>query len=113
MSYNSQLTFYKNSNFVNNSGTLGGGMALYDSSHLILKKQTNTSFVNNYVSDLGRGIFVSEPFIACDFSTYCFLYLNMIQALMQHYNKTKILFDVLYGGIVDYCLNTHEFHELF
>ena len=48
LSYNSQLTFHKNVNFINNSGTLRGGMSLYDSSHLILKEQTNISFVINY-----------------------------------------------------------------
>ena len=86
LSYNSQLTLYKNSNFVNNSGTFGGGMALYDSSHLILKEQTNISFVNNYASESGGGIFVSETIIARDFPTYFFfLNLKMIIALLQHY----------------------------
>ena len=32
---------------------------------------------------------------------------------MQHNNKAKISRDVLYGGIVDYCFNTHEFLEFF
>ena len=72
LSYNSQLTFSKNSKFVNNSGTLGGGMTLYDSSHLILKEQSNISFVNNYASELGGEIFVTKTIIACDFPTYCF-----------------------------------------
>ena len=117
LSYNSQLTFYKNSNFVNNSGTLGGGMALYDSSHLILKEQTNVSFVNNYASESGGGIFVSETIIARDFPTYCFFKFeddHSTNATLYFFNnKAEISGDVLYGGNVDYCLNAHEFFDFF
>ena len=113
LSYNSQLTFNKNANFVNNSGILGGGMALYDSSHLILKEQTNISFVNNYASESGGGIFVSETFIARDFPTFCFFRFEHDHStnakLYFLNNKAKISGDVLYGGNVDYCINGHEF----
>ena len=113
MSYNSQLTFYKNVHFINNSGTLGGVMALYDSSHLILKEQTNISFVNNYASELGGGTFVSETFIVCGIPTHCFLKLELNHStnvtLYFVNNKAKISGDVLYGGNVDYCVTTHEF----
>ena len=118
LSYNSQLTFYKNSNFVNNSGTLGGGMALYGSSHLILKEPTNISFVNNYASESGGGIFVLEAFIAREFiNTYCFFKHehdhSSTATLYFVNNKAIISGDVLYGGNVDYCLNGHDFLNLF
>ena len=117
LSYNSQLTFHENANFVNNSGTLGGGMALYDSSHLKMKEQTNISFVNNYASESGGGIFVSETTIARDFSTFCFFRFEHDHAtnakLYFLNNKAKISGDVLYGGNVDYCINGHEFLNIF
>ena len=117
LSYHSQLTFLKNCKFVNNSGTLGGGMALYDSSNLILKEQTNISFVNNYASESGGGIFVSEKILTHDIPTDCFFILesdHSTNATIYFVNNTaEISGDVLYGGNVDYCLNAHQFHHLF
>ena len=116
-SYNSHLTFEKDSKFVSNSGILGGGMALYDSSNLILKEQTNISFFNNYASESGGGIFVSEDIVAIDFPTYCFYKLepdhNINATLYFVNNKAEISGDVLYGGNVDYCLDAHAFDNLF
>ena len=116
-SYNSHLTFEKNSKFVNNSGVLGGGMALYDSSNLILKENTNISFDNNYASESGGGIFVSEDIVAGDFPSYCFFKLKpnrSINATLYFVNnKADISGDVLYGGNVDYCLDAHAFDDLF
>ena len=117
LSYTSQLKFHKKSNFVNNSGTLGGGMALYDSSYLILKEQTNISFVNNYASESGGGIFVSETAIGPGFINYCFFKLEFEDStnptLYFINNKAKISGDVLYGGNVDYCLNADHFLDFF
>ena len=117
LSYHSQLTFLKNCKFVNNSGTLGGGMALYDSSNLILKEQTNISFVNNYASESGGGIFVSEISINHDVPTFCFFILesdHSTNATLHFVNNTaEISGDVLYGGRVDTCLTAHQFHHLF
>ena len=117
LSYHSKLTFLKNCKFVNNSGTLGGGMALYDSSYLILKEQTNISFVNNYASESGGGIFVSEKILTHDIPTDCFFILesdHSTNATLYFVNNTaEISGDVLYGGNVDYCLNAHQFHRLF
>ena len=116
LSYRSYVTFLKNSKFVNNSGTLGGGMALYDSSYLILKEETNISFVNNYASESGGGIFVSEASINRNIPTSCFFILeyHSTNATLHFVDNTaEISGDVLYGGDVDYCLNAHQFHHLF
>ena len=117
LSYHSRLTFLKNCKFVNNSGTLGGGMALYDSTYLILKEQTNISFVNNYASESGGGIFVSEASINQDVPTFCFFILesdHSTNATLYFVNNTaEISGDVLYGGRVDTCLTAHQFHHLF
>ena len=116
LSYRSYVTFLKNCKFVNNSGTLGGGMALYDSSYLILKEETNISFVNNYASESGGGIFVSEASINRNIPTGCFFipeYHSTNATLHFVDNTAEISGDVLYGGDVDYCLTAHQFHHLF
>ena len=43
-----------------NSGVFGGGIALYDSSDLILKEHANISFSSNHASKSGGGIYVSQ-----------------------------------------------------
>ena len=117
LSYNSQLTFLKNSYFVNNLGILGGGMALYESSHLILKEQTNISFISNYASEFGGGIFVSETIITHNIRIDCFFktkYNHSNNITLYFINNTAdISGDVLYGGNVDYCLISHQFQSLF
>ena len=117
LSYNSQVTFLKNSYFVSNSGILGGGMALYESSHLILREQTNISFISNYASESGGGIFVSVSLIGNDIPTNCFFKLEpdqSINAKLYFINNTaEISGDVLYGGHVDYCFTAHQFQDLF
>ena len=40
VSFNSVITFKENDKFVNNSGICGGGIALYESSQLLLNDQT-------------------------------------------------------------------------
>ena len=117
LSYNSQLRFHKDSNFINNSGTFGGGMALYDSSNLILTEQTNISFINNYASNSGGGIFILETLLTHEYPANCFFKLEHDHStnptLYFINNKAKISGDVLYGGNVDYCLNAHEFLNFF
>ena len=115
--FNCQLTFGKYSIFVNNSGVYGGGIALYESSQLLIKQQAIISFVNNYASESGGGIFVSQVFV--EFITDC-----SFKVITSHspYNSSVLYFvnntagisgDVLYGGKIDDCLNTLNFDTLF
>ena len=57
--FNSQITFDGDSIFLNNSGIYGGGIALYESSQLLLNEHTNKtvniSFFNNFASVSGGG----------------------------------------------------------
>ena len=115
VSLNSLLTFTKDSMFVNNSGSFGGGIALYDSSHLIFKEQMSVSFINNHASQSGGGIFTSQ-LVGADIPNTCFYEVIPHNANVKLYfvnNTADISGDVLYGGNIDYCLNNYDFHHLF
>ena len=115
--FNSLLIFHGNSTFVNNSGINGGGIALYESSQLLLKEHANISFVNNHASDSGGGIFVSQVLdvdksIDCSFEVIP--YYNSSAVLYFVNNTADISGDVLYGGNVDNCSNEEDlFKKLF
>ena len=111
LSFNSWLTFDKNNTFVNNSGIYGGGIALYDSSRLVLKEHCNVSFVNNHASESGGGIFVLQSF---DLTTETDCSFNVIPYYVYCDNKTVLYFvnntadisgNVLYGGKISNCLD--------
>ena len=105
MSLNSIITFEKNNTFVNNSGIYGGGIALFEYSQLLLKNQTNISFVNNHASESGGGIFVSQ-ILAEDIDKKCLFQLNSHNANASLYfvnNTANISGDVLYGGNINDC----------
>ena len=122
MSFQSLLTFVRNSQFVNNSGIFGGGIALYDASYLLVNNiNANISFVNNYASYSGGGIYVSK--VANQYSYFpCFF--QIVPRSDEDYQSTnaKLYFvnntagisgDVLYGGNIDYCSNKYNFKHLF
>ena len=110
LSFNSQLTFDKNNTFVNNSGIYGGGIALYESSKLLLKEHGNVSFVNNHASESGGGIFVSQSLgfnnTDCSFKVIPYNPYFETKAVLYFVNNTAdISGDVLYGGKISYCFN--------
>ena len=110
LSFNSQLTFDKNNTFVNNSGIYGGGIALYESSQLLLKEHGNVSFVNNHASESGGGIFVSQSLgfnnTDCSFKVIPYNPYFETKAVLYFVNNTAdISGDVLYGGKISYCFN--------
>ena len=110
LSINSLMMFDGHNTFINNSGINGGGMALYGFSQLLLKQNTNISFVNNHASESGGGIFVSQVIddnnlIICSFKN--FLYYNTIAKTMLYFvnNTADVSGDVLYGSRISFCLN--------
>ena len=112
VSFNSLITFDKTNIFVNNSGVYGGGIALYKSSQLFLKEQTNVSFVNNHASKSGGGIFVSQ-LLNTDIYTKCTFQAipsNASAGLYFVNNTANISGDVLYGGEIDDCRFNDLFH---
>ena len=112
VSFNSVITFKENNKFVNNSGICGGGIALYESSQLLLNDQTYILFVNNYASESGEGIFISQLLVE-DIYTHCSFEVipdNSIAWLYFVNNTAKISGDVLYGGKIDNCRFDDLFH---
>ena len=117
----SLITFDRQNMFVNNSGIYGGGIALYKSSQLLLNQKTNISFVNNYASKSGGGIFVyHDQVLGEDIATDCFFkvipyhFPNDTKTVLYFVNNTaNISGDVLYGGKIDNCTNTLYFDHLF
>ena len=118
---NSLITFERQNKFVNNSGIYGGGIALFKSSKLLLYQNTNISFINNYASKSGGGIFVHHDQVPgvsnttdCSFRVIPYHYLNDTKTVLFFFNNTAdISGDVLYGGKIDDCTNTLYFHHLF
>ena len=121
--FNSRITFDGHSIFLNNSGIYGGGIALYESSQLFLNehinKTLNISFLNNYASLSGGGMFVSQV-AGVDKSTDCFFeviphrsYYNSSAVFYFINNTAAISGDILYGGNVNRCYKEDEFENLF
>ena len=116
---NSLITFDRHDMFLNNSGIYGGGIALYESSQLIIKEHTNISFVNNHASVSGGGIFVSkvldiENTTDCTFKVIPHHDPNDKKTVLYFVNNTAdISGDVLYGGKIDDCTSTLYFDHLF
>ena len=118
---NSLITFDGQNRFINNSGTYGGGIALYNSSQLLLNQNTNISFFNNHASKSGGGIFVyREQVLDVDITTDCSFKVipyhspNDTKTVLYFVNNTAdISGDVLYGGKIDDCTNTLYFDHLF
>ena len=54
------VTIEGNLIFKNNAGVVGGGLAINDSSQLILKPLANLEFIDNHASYKGGGIYVEE-----------------------------------------------------
>ena len=113
---NIQITFDGHNMFKNNSGIYGGGIALFKSSQLLLNQNTNISFINNYASKSGGGIFVLgvNSTIDCSFNVIPYHYPNDTKTVLYFVNNTAdISGDVLYGGKIDDCTNTLYFNNLF
>ena len=113
---NSLLKFDKHSMFINNSGIFGGGIALVDSSYLLIKEEMTISFINNHASHSGGGIFLSQVALDRTIPTPCFFQVisDSTNATLYFVNNTAdISGDVLYGANIEYCVGNHYFSELF
>ena len=121
VSVNSLITFDGHNIFENNSGIYGGGIALYDSSQLLLNQNTNISFINDHASKSGGGIFVHHDQVLnvdittkCSFRVIPYHYPNDTKTVLYFVNNTAdISGDVLYGGKINDCTSTLYFDHLF
>ena len=118
---NSLITFDRNNMFVNNSGIYGGGIALYDSSQILINQNANITFINNHASESGGGIFVYHNQVLdvniateCSFKVIPYHDANDTKTVLYFVNNTAdISGDVLYGGKIDNCTSTLYFDHLF
>ena len=115
----SLIMFNGHNMFVDNLSVYGGGIALHKSTQLLLKQNTNISFINNHASKSGGGIFVSLALVVdnttdCSFKVIPHHYPNDTNTVLYFVNNTAdISGDVLYGGKIDDCTNTLYFNHLF
>jgi len=109
MALTSQLTFVGNTSFVNNQGSLGGALALYDSV-MYLCNNTELVIKNNKALWQGGGIYVSQQ-IPLAFAYPCFFqisdadytYLSQFSIHIILENNTAPTGSAIYGGLVDFC----------
>lgn len=93
--------------FVNNSASEGGAVALLENSHLIINKNTETLFLNNYASGTGGAIFVynNYPLFGAlsvndmtDRCSFMFSDIDPVNIILSFTNNTgKNGGDVIYG----------------
>ena len=117
MSFRSSLLFMTNNQFVNNSGISGGGIALYDTSYLLLKESSKISFINNHAKRFGGGIYVSQvvnrnKFLQCFFQPINLTFDDIMPQAPLYFinNSANISGDVLYGGNVDTCNSLYDYY---
>ena len=88
--------------FRNNTGVVGGGLAINDSSRLILTSSTYLEFIDNHASYKGGGIYVEE-------STISRIELNIPNIpLTLKNNSAGLVGDDMYGYSI--TKNTYQFH---
>ena len=115
----SLIMFNGHNMFVDNLSVYGGGIALYKSTQLLIKQNTNISFINNHASKSGGGIFVSLALVIdnttdCSFKVIPHHDPNDTKTVLYFVNNTAdISGDVLYGGKIDDCTSTLYFDHLF
>ena len=85
------VTIKNNLIFENNTGVVGGGLAINDSSELILTSSVNLELIDNHASYKGGGIYVEE-------STYSGIILNVPDIPLTLINNSAgLVGDDMYG----------------
>jgi len=109
MALASQLTFVGNTSFVNNQGSLGGALALYDSV-MYLCNNTELVIKNNKALWQGGGIYVAQQiplaipypcFFQISAADYTYLSQFSIHIILEI--NTAPTGSAIYGGSVDFC----------
>ena len=112
------ITISGHNQIANNTGIDGGGIALYESSYLVVDTPSFTNFINNSASDKGGGIYVSQVVQTTGIDMSCF-FQKTRQSNLQYAefyfegNTAVSAGDALYGGNVFQCLESGFFSFLF
>ena len=109
--------------FRNNSGVNGGGLALYESSFIILTPPVYIRFLDNWAQSKGGGIFVGQlTYATSNIETTCFYQLPSDEYKNYDQGTLEIFFNgnsagesgsVLYGGNVEKCSSDIRFARAF
>ena len=115
--YGSTLIFDGNVDFVNNTGSNGGALALYAGSEIVIGKQVHLKFIGNHANHFGGAIYVDNANHQV-FSTFmvisCFYKLaDTLNTSINHHvvlknNTADYAGSALYGGWIDFCTNNQE-----
>ena len=112
------MTLKGNSTFIDNSGTDGGALALYQSSVILLDPPVYMSFIGNTALRRGGGIFVERLIDVGSDLLDCFYqlvsgYQSKDATFYFQSNSAGDAGDVLYGGNVDECISGLPFSQFF
>ena len=116
--HSATLIFHGNVNFVKNSGSNGGALALYAGSEIVIGRHTHLKFIGNHANHFGGAIYVDNANHQM-FSTFniisCFYKLvDIVNTSINHYhvvlenNSADYAGSGLYGGWIDFCTNDQE-----
>lgn len=111
------ITFQNDSYFINNTGVNGGGIAMYDSSILVISPPAKLSFIDNHATEYGGAIYILQEIninylLVTDDCFYRNTEGSNIETgengtiEMWYYfdsNTAAITGDILYGGNVSQC----------
>ena len=104
----STVTFRHDNYFISNAGINGGGIAMYDSSVLVIDPPANLSFRDNSATKFGGAIYILQEINI----NYLLVTDDCFYRVMRDENSTWYLFesntaaisgDILYGGNVSHC----------
>ena len=118
----STLIFDGNVNFVNNTGSNGGALALHAGSEIVIREHTHLKFIGNHAIHFGGAIYVDNDVDHQLFSTNsvmsCFYKLaDTLNTSINHRvvlknNTADYAGSALYGGWIDFC-TSNEAKKLF
>ena len=100
-------------NFVNNSGSNGGALALYAGSEIVIGMHTHLKFIGNHANHFGGAIYVDnanhQVFSTFNFISCFYKLVDIVNITMLSWKTTQYYAGSgLYEGWIDFCTNDQE-----
>ena len=116
--YSSTLIFQGNVNFVNNSGSNGGALALFAGSEIVIGRHAHIKFIGNHAKHFGGAIYIDNAnhqvlatyiiVITCFYQLADTFNTSVIPHILVENNTAVYAGSALYGGWIDFCTNPQE-----
>ena len=115
--HSATLIFQGNVNFVNNSGSNGGALALYAGSEIVIGMHTHLKFIGNHANHFGGAIYVDnanhQMFSTFNFMSCFYKLVDIVNTSINYHvvlenNSADYAGSGLYGGWIDFCTNDQE-----